>query len=143
MYSQLHVHGLVKHMYIQLVVVLQALSHLSLICMLALYRSDTCKELTRLCGTLNLVEPGDSVMADKGFVIGYNIRYFMMLYSISQVYEAYPAVLYYRFCCSPSLVSLAEQIWSVCAALTLFHRCVEGDTVDLQLLMLHMYIHAQ
>ncbi len=30
------------------------------------------KELTRLCGILNLVEPGDAVMADKGFDTSYD-----------------------------------------------------------------------
>ena len=43
--------------------------------------STSDKEMTRQCGLLQLLEPGDAVMADKGFDIRYDLMLIGVTYS--------------------------------------------------------------
>ena len=124
-----------------------------------LYAGSTSdKEITRHCGLLELLEPGDAVMADKGF----DIRYELMLIGVRlnippfakkntqmpgrdvvstrqiaslriHVERAIRRIKQYRILASVmplTVVNLSNEIWGICSALTLFHPPLVMDSSD-------------
>ena len=124
-----------------------------------LYAGSTSdKEITRHCGLLELLEPGDAVMTDKGF----DIRYELMLIGVRlnippfakkntqmpardvvstrqiaslriHVERAIRRIKQYRILASVmplTVVNLSNEIWGICSALTLFHPPLVMDSSD-------------
>ena len=117
--------------------------------------SVTDKELTRLCGLLDMLEPGDSVMADKGFDIGYELMTRGIKLNIPpfarkhkqmskkdviitrhiaslriHVERAIGRIKQYRILGTVmplTVVHLSNEIWGICCALTLFRLPLVSD----------------
>ena len=110
--------------------------------------------LTRDCGILELIEPGDSIMADKGFDIGYdvalrgaklNIPPFLknqqqlskknvittrQIASLIHVERAIDRIKQYNILSNViplTLVKSVDSVWGVCCALSLFHPPLVTD----------------
>lgn len=118
--------------------------------------SVTDRELTRRSGILDLLEPGDSIMADKGFDITYDVMIRGLKLNIPpfvksgtqmpkkhvlttrriaslriHVERAIGHVKVYRILHNVvplSLVKIVEHIWGVCCALSLFHLPLVMDS---------------
>ena len=76
------------------------------------------KEITRCSGILDLVEPGDSVMADKGFDISYE------LLTRGCKLNMPPFIKQYHILSTVIPLSISpfvNNIWFICCALSLFH----------------------
>ena len=115
--------------------------------------STSDREITRQSCLLHLLEPGDAVMADKGFDIRYelmlvgaklNIPPFVRKHAQMSVkdvvktrqiaslrihvereqYRILGAVM------PLTMVRLSNEIWSICSALTLFHPPLVMDTLS-------------
>ena len=113
------------------------------------------KELTRSCGLLDLLEPGDSVMADNGFDILYDLMVRDVRLNIPpfasrhtqmscndvvktrqiaslriHVERTIRRIKQYRILGTLmplSIVALADHIWGVCCALTMFQPPLVSD----------------
>ena len=113
--------------------------------------------ITRDCGILELIEPGDSVMADKGFDIAYDVllrganlnippflkdrqqlskKNVILTRQIASlrihVERAIGRIKQYRILSSIvplTLVNSIDSIWGICCALSLFHPPLVTDPV--------------
>ena len=128
------------------------------------------QELTRRCGLLDLVESGDSVMADKGFDISYdllirgcrlNMPPFVKGGHMSKsnvvktrkiaslrihVERAIGRIKQYRILTSVIPLSIApyvDSIWFICCALTLFHPPLVVDVSDADLSRIKLVIDSE